>query len=112
VQPGYLTGSGMRQRFLLGDFNRQRYLNLYNLLDEDYNPNQIYAQSTDVLRVIMSTYAEFMGLYPPKQQSPLTEKPISSKADPAIKIRRSNHVKAVIDGYVMLPVFSYLPSSY
>ena len=53
-----------------------------------------------------------MGLYPPKQQSLISKKPISSKADPALKIRRSNHVKAVIDGYVMVPVFSYLPSSY
>ena len=48
VPTGYLTPSGMRQRFLLGDFNRKRYLDQYQLLDQEFNPNQIYAQSTDV----------------------------------------------------------------
>ncbi len=62
---GCLTSEGMRQRMLLGAFNRERYIEKYNLLDESYNPNQIYAQATDVHRVLQSTYSEFMGLYPP-----------------------------------------------
>ena len=39
VANGYLTSQGMRQRFLLGTFNRDRYINQYGLLDEMYNPN-------------------------------------------------------------------------
>lgn len=65
VQGGCLTSEGMRQRMLLGSFNRERYIEKYNLLDETYNPNQIFAQATDVHRVLQSTYSEFMGLYPP-----------------------------------------------
>jgi hypothetical protein len=36
---GQLTASGMRQRMLLGKFNRQRYIDHYQLLDSGYNPN-------------------------------------------------------------------------
>ena len=64
VAGGCLTSSGMRQRFLLGTFNRMRYIDHYGLLDDTYNPNQIYAQATDLHRVLQSTYSEFMGLYP------------------------------------------------
>lgn len=52
VPGGCLTGEGMRQRLLLGTLNRERYIEQYDLLDEEYNPNQIYAQATDVHRVL------------------------------------------------------------
>ncbi len=39
VPSGMLTASGMRQRHMLGKFNRQRYVEEYGLLDGDYNPN-------------------------------------------------------------------------
>ena len=63
----------------------------------------------------MSTYAEFMGLYPPSSTL-MTDELLNSKANPALKIRRRKNdsnanFKAVIDGYVMLPVFSYMPMS-
>jgi hypothetical protein len=34
-----LTASGMRERALLGLWNRQKYIEYYKLLDETYNPN-------------------------------------------------------------------------
>jgi hypothetical protein len=34
-----LTASGMRQRFLLGTFNRRRYIDHYGLIDNEFNPN-------------------------------------------------------------------------
>ena len=37
-----LTAQGMRQRLLLGKMHRERYIDKYHLLDEEYNPNQIY----------------------------------------------------------------------
>jgi hypothetical protein len=52
VAGGCLTASGMRQRFLLGAYYRQRYIEQYGLLDETFNPNQIYSQATDVHRVL------------------------------------------------------------
>ena len=53
---------------MLGKLNRERYIEQYKLLDEEYNPGQIYAQSSMVLRVLQSAYSEFLGLYPPKIQ--------------------------------------------
>ena len=69
VAGGCLTESGMRQRFLLGTSHRDRYIDFYGLLDKNPNPNQIYAQATDVHRVLQSTYSELLGLYPPENQT-------------------------------------------
>lgn len=65
IFPGMLTQEGMRQRYLLGKFNRERYINQYKLLDENYNPDQLHIVSTDVFRTIQSSYSELLGLYPP-----------------------------------------------
>lgn len=65
VPDGCLTASGMRQRYLMGKMNRQRYIDQYKLVDDVYNPSQIEIKSTDVLRTIQSSYAELLGLYPP-----------------------------------------------
>lgn len=42
VKKGYLTATGMRQRNILGKYNRQRYVERAQLLDEVYNPSQVY----------------------------------------------------------------------
>jgi len=42
VPPGMLTRSGMRQRLLLGKYNRKKYIEKQGLLDSEYNPNQIW----------------------------------------------------------------------
>lgn len=68
-----LTAQGMRQRYLLGRLNRERYISIEGLLDETYNPNQLYIQSTDVLRTMQSSYSELMGLYPPGLVPEMTE---------------------------------------
>ena len=60
-----LTASGMRQRHMLGKFNRQRFVEHYGLLDVNYNPNQILVKSTDVERTIQSASSELFGMYPP-----------------------------------------------
>ena len=52
VAPGMLTNSGMRQRYLQGRFNRQKYVEQYGLLDSTYNPSQIFVQSTGYLRTL------------------------------------------------------------
>lgn len=38
VPSSMLTASGMRQRHLLGKFNRERYILEYGLLEDRYNP--------------------------------------------------------------------------
>lgn len=100
----------MRQRVLLGAFNRQRYIETYGLLDECYNPEQIYAQATDVGRVIASQYSEFMGLYPPKNPAEIEPIEVQEKHLPPMKVR-SRTLTAVLDGYTLVPVYSYIPEA-
>ena len=52
VSTGMLTPQGMRQRYLLGRYARERYTEKYQLLDPDFVEGQIYIQSTDVNRTI------------------------------------------------------------
>lgn len=63
---GMLTASGMRQRYLLGRYNREKYINKYNLLDENYVESQVYIETSDVYRTLQSTYSEMTGMFPPK----------------------------------------------
>jgi hypothetical protein len=102
-----------------------RYIDHYGLLDDNFNPNQIYAQATDLHRVLQSTYSEFLGLYPvgnaSNSSSHLSEGELRSIKDdrglPPMKVRRAAKHKeqasfeASIDGYQMIPVFSYIPNS-
>ena len=52
VPGSMLTRSGMRQRWLVGRYNRKRYIERQGLLDSEYNPNQMWVQSTPVLRTL------------------------------------------------------------
>eukprot|EP00347_Sterkiella_histriomuscorum_P014854 403359272 len=118
VGKGILTAVGMRQRLLLGKLNRQRYIDQYQLLDQTYNPNQLFIESTNVLRTIQSSYAELMGLYPPspQKQSSLTQGEhdsiTSGKGLPKLQLRNHiqkhlNNLHGTIDGYTMIPSFNY-----
>ncbi|XP_076627533.1 prostatic acid phosphatase [Colletes latitarsis] len=62
VPYGQLTNLGKHQHLLLGRWLRKRYSHL--LLDL-YSPFDIYVQSTDVDRTLMSAEAHLAGLYPP-----------------------------------------------
>ena len=42
VEEGMLTAEGMRQRYLLGRYNRKRYTETFKLLSEEYEPSEIY----------------------------------------------------------------------
>ncbi|CDW77588.1 major acid phosphatase map (histidine-acid phosphatase) [Stylonychia lemnae] len=120
VPPGCLTAQGMRQRYLLGKMNRQRYIDEYKLVDDTYNPSQMYIQSTNVLRTIQSSYSELIGLYPPLKQPSMSQgEKISLKSGkgmPKIKISNANSNQNDIDalkddpsvGYQYIPVFNYV----
>ena len=85
----------MRQRYLLGHYNRERYVEKFSFLSEQYNPDEIYMQSTNVNRTMQSGYSELMGLYPPGQAQGLTrqmQEAVSEggQAYPLFKVRDAN----------------------
>ena len=60
-----LTGIGLHQHFLVGYRNRIKYVYEYGLINEIYDPREIYLISTDSNRTIMSANAQVQGLFPP-----------------------------------------------
>ncbi|CAD8085950.1 unnamed protein product [Paramecium primaurelia] len=60
----YLTPIGMRQHYVLGQWLRKRYIEDLKLLSQSYNEAEIYIQSTDVNKTIMSALSNFQGIYP------------------------------------------------
>uniref|UniRef100_A0ACB8FUS9 Uncharacterized protein n=1 Tax=Sphaerodactylus townsendi TaxID=933632 RepID=A0ACB8FUS9_9SAUR len=53
---------GMRQQYELGQYIKKRYS---DFLSPTYKREEIYIQSTDVDRTIMSAQANLAGLFPP-----------------------------------------------
>lgn len=60
---GELTNEGKRQHYELGKWLKQRY---HSLVNETYNPEDIWVRSTDVDRALMSAQANLAGFYPPE----------------------------------------------
>ena len=62
--PGELTGSGQRMEYILGLRNRQRYINKYNFLSENYNPHELLVYCSEFNRTMISMLSQLQGLYP------------------------------------------------
>ncbi|MEI6285481.1 MAG: histidine-type phosphatase [Bacillota bacterium] len=62
---GELTPRGMQQEYQLGREFRQKYVDKYHLLTENYIPGSIYALSTEMNRTVMSADCLLAGFYPP-----------------------------------------------
>ncbi|XP_062559756.1 testicular acid phosphatase homolog [Armigeres subalbatus] len=60
---GQLTNEGKRTQFHLGQWLRNRYR---DLLSEIYSEDEIYVQTTEADRTLMSALSNLAGLYPPK----------------------------------------------
>jgi len=63
VPYGQLSPQGIRQRYLLGKYGRQRYVEVFGALNQHNTPqqNDMYVQSTDFYRTIQSAYAQLYG---------------------------------------------------
>ena len=75
---GELSDVGKRQLYLLGNGVRKRYMETYNLLSKNYNPQEIYIQSTDYNRTIESIYSFIQGLYPNGTGKTINEKIVNN----------------------------------
>ncbi|KAK7457316.1 hypothetical protein BaRGS_00039229, partial [Batillaria attramentaria] len=59
---GWLSETGMRQHYALGQYLRSEY---NNLLSAEYKRTEILVQSSNEDRCLMSAYCDLAGLYPP-----------------------------------------------
>ena len=87
-----LTAQGMRQRYLLGAYNRRRYLGEYNLIDLENADEEILMMSTLVNRTMQSGYSELMGMLHKERSVKLTpqqERALSPKgpASPPFRVK-------------------------
>lgn len=87
----------MRQRYILGKMARDRIIDKYDLLDQDYLSSQMQVYSTNIFRAIQSGYSELAGFLPPKSRiRDLTEGESQSLAYgigmPPMKIRMAGEV--------------------
>ena len=68
-----LTSVGIRQHYLNGYKNKQKYFSQLNITNQNYNPNEIVFYSTDTERTIMSAYSQIFGMFPPGTGPKLNE---------------------------------------
>lgn len=69
--PGELTAGGHRMHYLLGAYNRKRYIP--SLLSDTYDPHEIYVISSNYNRTIQSALSQLQGLYPADETIELNE---------------------------------------
>jgi len=108
VSIGELTPEGMRHRYLLGRYNRERYITNSGFLSDVYDDDEFYIQSTNVNRTMQSGYSELMGLYPPQAANDqmLTKAQVDSLENgfalPPFKSRQAPMINAEL-GFQALP---------
>jgi hypothetical protein len=68
---GELTPIGMRMHYLLGISTRKKY---NNFLSNEYNPDEIFALSTNINRTLISAYSNLQGIYNRQKNINLNEK--------------------------------------
>ncbi|KAI3385683.1 hypothetical protein SNEBB_000462 [Seison nebaliae] len=61
--PGQLTSLGQKQLFMLGRMLRKRYVEEFPLISENYQPTEIFARSTNIVRTLLSCRSLLAGMY-------------------------------------------------
>ena len=76
---GELSGVGMRQHYLIGIRNRNKYKKLFS---KTYDPREIYVLSTDQNRTIQSAQSQLLGMFPPQSGIELTDEELQISVPP------------------------------
>ena len=85
--PSQLTGVGHRMHYVLGLYNRERYITNAKFLDDKFNEHNILVMSTNFNRTINSALSQLYGLYPKfngtitESQKKYANPPISSLSE-------------------------------
>ena len=66
---GELTPIGKRMEYLLGVYNRYRYIKKYKLLSEKFDPHELVIYSSDINRTLLSITSQLQGLYPMSKEN-------------------------------------------
>ena len=74
-----ISSVGRRMLYLLGVKVRKRYIDEFHLLNQTYNPQEIFIKSTDSNRTIESIYSYLQGLYPNGTGQTINQKVINNK---------------------------------
>ena len=120
VGPEQLTPSGMRQRYLLGAYNRRRYTEEYDLLDMEKGQEQILMMSTLYNRTMQSGYSELQGMFKPDPKDAIKLTHLQERAvlpdgvaSPPFRVRNQPEINSSLDGlpmpdgFVAVPIFNH-----
>ena len=120
-EPGTLTSQGMRQRYLKGRYNRERLIDQHGLLSAEFEPGQLYMQSSNSYRTMQSGYSELLGLYPPSER--VEQDPIAKSAylnpvtNPPFNVRDQENISASLGNWALpnnfqsVPIFNLEPTN-
>ena len=61
---GELTSVGKRMEYLLGVYNRHRYISEYGFISPRFEPHQLVVYSSDINRTLLSITSQLQGFYP------------------------------------------------
>jgi len=64
MNPGELTNIGERMHYILGMYNKERYIKNNTLLNENFDPHEIYIVTFDWNRTVESVLAQINGMFP------------------------------------------------
>ncbi len=78
ISSNELTEVGKRSHFLIGVRNRKRFIEKYNFLKKNFDPEEIEIFTTDFNRTIQSVYSQLMGLYPENTGKKISKNLINS----------------------------------
>ena len=65
TNPGELTPIGKRMEYILGLYNRKRYITgKVPFLSQKFDPHELVVYSSDINRTLLSVTSQLQGLYP------------------------------------------------